>query len=795
MRMKLGLIISVVLARVVWGGQPEERALLGVGLAEAADLDESAWGEPAAEGGRTWRPLKAGRSGVVPLPAWWGESLRPRRGDSYRAEVRFKDTASGPIRVELFAGLPGRYEIHRIGGLGDGEWKAAIIPVPWDMVMRIPGTDRTEIVFRAPPGADVPVEKVEILWGNPAQDEARWTAETRDWVARVQKEKRTKAKRAEPQTPVIPEELQAKVLIPFVRSTSRLVYDTSAPQEGEAGAPLRVRMATNEIEPAQFGVYANGAELKSVRVSLSPEGLRDRRCRRLSADVELLAAEYSLVRKGRMFPQRLWPAYPVDVAAERSHLFWVNVETGGWRTRPGTYTGRILIEAEGVPAAELALEVEVLPLRLLTMKEAKLCIGGCVKGLLPAHELEFLVRHNQNSINLWYYGFEPGFIRKSKTDFDLDFTIPDDFMGHARRAGIENFVYFLGGNPYGFPDTMHLERELYRRVHYDGDDMMEGRKALLRKSCNSPNEIIPEVRDLYKQWVRRFMAHAEIHHWPEPILTPFDEPAKWVQANWAAAKLYYYRDSKTGRDRLPHIRLRDVDKFLEGLEEQGVTPEYIGPGGAGEWIKWHFKDSCAAIHEAWPEARISGSIPHAKTGIVFLEDVEVFCTNAIHEDNQLGDKVRAGGPTKVFWQYSGTGDDTGPAEGRYAFGFFFAAFGSRGSLCWAYNWGSRFDTSSGSQWLYGWTTPYSVVRAPFFEGMREAWDDRRYIETLKTVAKEAGREDEAAILLEEIFDRAVKTRTAGGRDTVGDFWARTDDPEALDTMRGRIADLIVEMQR
>jgi len=762
-------------------------------LAEVNGLDEAAWGAAMVVDGKRCRSLKAGLGGKIPLATWWGDRLRPMRDDSRKALVVYKDTATSPIRVRLYAALPGHYEIHRIGGTADGKWKTAAIPLPWDMVARLPDTepDRTEMLLNAPRGADVPVKSVTIVEADADADERAWCAETRAWVARVQADKRAEAKGPVTERPAA---LPGKrAVIPFVRSTARLIHCTSAPQEGECNVPIRIRMALNETEPAQFGVYA-AAALTGVRAYMSPGGFVSADGHVLVADVEILTAEYSVVRKGHLFPQRLWPAYPVDIPHGRSHLFWLNVTTQGKKhTRPGLYRGSITIESSGPWEEYIPVEIEVLPITLLTMKEAKLHMGSCVTGLLPAHELEFLARQNHNSINLWYYGFAPAIEKRSRTDFGLTFTIQDDFMEHARRAGIENFVYFLGGDPYGFPDTLHLERELYRRVINDGDDLMAGRLELLRKSGAAPNTMLPELRKLYVKWVEEFMWHARQHHWPEPILTPFDEPAKWVQGNWAAAKLYYWKDPKSGGDHVGRARLRDLKKFMAERKAEGVTPEFICNGGAGEWIKPHFKDSCAAIHEGFDGARVYGSIHHAKPGIVFLDDVDVFCTNAIHEDKDLGDKVRAGGGAKTFWQYSGTGDSTEPAASRYTFGFFFGAFDSRGSLCWAYNWGNRFDTTSGNNWLYGWTTPYSVVRAPFMEGMREAWDDRRYIETLKVRAQKY-HEAEADELLNEIFDQAVKTRTEGGRDTVHDFWARTDDPEALDTMRSKVANMILLLE-
>lgn len=787
-------LISLPLCHVALSAAAEP-ALPAVALAKEEGLDKALWGEPLKVDDQDARVLKAGATGIVPLAIWWADGLRPAEGVNATAEIRFKDTASAPIRVEVFAGLPGRYEVHRIGGLNDNQWKTARVPLPWDLVMRQPGKSITELYFSTPAGHGVPIASITLVQGEPEKDEAAWATETRAWVARMQSEKRAAAKIPAPDgEAIIPEAFKDKTAVPFARSYERMIAAGGVPRQGEAGTAVKIRMATNEIEPAQFGVYANGADLKDVRVALAPDGLTGA-AGKLDAQVELFAAEYSALKNGTLFPQRLWPAYAVEIPKGRAHAFWMNISGEAAKTKPGSYKGRIVIEANGAPAGELAVEVEVLPLKLLSMSEANLDLGGCVTGLLPAHELRLKAKHNHNSINLWASGFMPKIVKKSATEFDLDFTIPDEFMKHAKAAGIRNFVYFLGGDPYGAPDTFNLQRELYRQVHYGGADQMEGRKEFLRRVTAAPEQMLPELRALYVQWVKKLMSHAKEAGWPEPLLTPFDEPAKWVQ-NQNVAQVYYYKH-KDGRDAVDKIKPKDQAVFLEKLKADGITPEALGQGGAGKWINPQFKQACAAIHEAWPEARIYGSIHHADSGLPFLPDIEVFCTNAIHEDYKLGDKVRAGGPKKTFWQYSGGGDSAEPSQGRYNFGVFFAAFDSRGSLCWAYNWGQRFDTSTGDNWLYAWTTPYSIVRAPFWEGMREAWDDRRYIETLRSEAKKAGPEQEkaAAELLESIFQAAVAKRTAGGRDTVNDFWARSNDPEALAAQRAKIVDLLLKLQK
>jgi hypothetical protein len=517
-------------------------------------------------------------------------------------------------------------------------------------------------------------------------------------------------------------------------------------------------MCLNELEGGSFGVFANGMDLKNVDYTVSP---LTGPAGTLKADVIRRTAEYCLVQAGRRgrlswFPQRLWPAYKVDIPAGRCHWFVFNIRTHRGRTKPGKYTGTVNITSDQGKAA-LPLNVEVLPINLLTMDEAGLFMGGCVSGLLPVHDFQFALDYNQNGTNLWFAGVQPGMTMKGGK-LELDFTYLDEWMRAAKKRGLVGFVWFLGGNPYGYPDTISILRDL-ARIDKTGDENRRARIAWVKKQAaeENRNKILPEQRPLFKEWVRQVTAHARSAGWPEVILTPFDEPAKWVQG--------------------PYRK----------------TSNYPGVIGTGPWIKPFFKDCCAAIRAADPKTRIYASIHHNRTprneGICFLEDIHVFCTNAIHEDPELGDKVRAAG--KHFWQYTGTGATGVPDRARFAFGFFFAAFDSRGSLCWAYNWGRGFDTTEGSNWMYAWQTPFDTIPAPYFEGMREAWDDRRIIETYK---KKLAGDAPAMAMLKDILKTAARSRARGGRDTVSDFWAAVDDVAKLDRWRNRLLNRLVKGQ-
>jgi len=91
-----------------------------------------------------------------------------------------------------------------------------------------------------------------------------------------------------------------------------------------------------------------------------------------------------------------------------------------------------------------------------------------------------------------------------------------------------------------------------------------------------------------------------------------------------------------------------------------------------------------------------------------------------------------------------------------------------------------------------WDTPFSTIPTLTYEGLREAWDDRRYIETLKHKAKEKGKEKEAQLFLDELF----KDVTGSRADREGDsFRIILDDYRKMDEWRQRLADKILEISK
>jgi len=628
--------LSILAAVVLWAGLSAAAELPTWKMAEMKDLDPAAWGPPAEDAGHACRSAKADTSAGITVPIWWGKTRRPPEGTVYVLKLTYKDTATKPVVFSSHAGAGsywGPSEVHRFGGSGDGQWKTAHLPLSWDLVMRknAPG-DVTELFLRS--NRELPVESIVVA---PPDDGAaeRYFHETRQWIARAQAEKRKNARPGRKQTPDLPDAWKAKPLVAFVRTYMSPLLPSAAPQKGEAGSPLKLRMARNEYETAAFGVYANGADLRGVNFSVSdlegPAG-------KLTCKVDCRAAEYAVVSGGRLFPQRMWPAYAVDVPEGQSHLFWVTVKTLGLASRPGKYGGTVNITAAGADAA-LPVEVEVVDVMLPTMQQAGLELGAC--GFPTLGELKTLAEYNHTGMDIWFGGSQPQ-MKVTDGKLVLDWYYLDDWMEYAaKKLSMTHMFWFMGGDPYGFPDTLNLERDLYRAL---AGDVHVGRRTFLKKTNAEPEKVLPELRPLYLDFIRQLAVHAKAAGWPKRlIIHPFDEPAKWVQS------------SKWDNPYHPVI-------------------------GTGEWIKPHFKDCCALIRQGAKGHNnifTGGDIHHVNRsgrneGPVFLPDIDVFCTNAVHEDEGIGAKVKASGTE--FWQYSGCNDQAPAHQGRFTFGWYFGAY-------------------------------------------------------------------------------------------------------------------------
>ena len=745
-----GLIMATMLPAL--GPSSQGADLPQWDLPRMQGLNPAVWGPPETEGKESYRLAKAGKTGAWKVPVWWGDSVRPPSGTVYVLAIRYKDVLTRPAVFSAHAGLATYWrlsEIHRFGGLADGQWKTAHVPVSWDLLCKIKGENNTEFSIRTDK-EDLPVGPVSVRLAAPG-DAERYCRETREWVARLDAARFPEVRATAPEKPVIPEGMAAKAVVPFARRYTVFIHQHSAPAADEAGAPIRIRLTRDEFESASFGVYANGRDLKEVTCRLSeltgPAG-------KLECVAELKTVEYALVsskardrdeRVARRVPLRLWPAFAVDIPAGRSHGFWLTFRTQEGKSKPGSYRGKVTIQS-GQESVELPVEVEVLPLRLLSVDEAGISMGACISALPSEQEMQTFQDYNLRTAQTRYHSTNLAFTVK-EGQLELDFGYLDDWMAMAKTKRLAFFRYLLGGDPYGYPDTMTCEKALFAKVSGAQDprrEFIERHKAFREKPESAG--VLAEIRPLYAQWVQQCAAHAKDKGWPKLVLEPFDEPAKWVH--------------------------------------ESVFPTApAGSLGSGAWIKFHFKDAAKLIHDATKDALVSGTIHHAQPGLPFLADVDLVSTNAIHEDLALGDKVREAG--KIFWQYSGCNATQPPAIPRYTYGFYFGAFGSTGGVTWAMNFSDRFDLSGSDWWAYSWYTPFGTITSPAYEGMREGLDDRRLIETCRRAFK--GR-PEAEGVLKAILKEAVEGRAKGGTDTVNDFYNSPKEVAKLDAWRNQLLD-------
>ncbi len=701
-----------------------------------AQLDKG-WSAVGDEGGTKCRKALAGKPAAVRVKAWWKErDLRPAEGEKFTIEVRHRDVLAKPAQFLAFGGVgwkTGRTPLHHFGGAKDGEWKNASIPLPWDMVARLVSTldpsrhapEMTEFIINAP--ADLPMASLTVRRAAP-EDEARFYAECRAQIAAEQKEQREKAP-----VPAVknPPAVQGPIGAFPWEPTCRL-FPNCAGVPDEMGKPVKVRMCIGQLESGSFGVYANGAPLTGVDYDVTP--LTDAAGKTLKATVERRTAEYTLLDK-QWSPVRLWPAYAVDIQPNRSHWFFFNVETRRGESAAGLYKGRILITAKEA-RAELPLEVEVLPVDLLTMDEAGITMFGCYEKLPPLHDIEFQRRYNYGGALLWYANFAPPIAWKDgKVVFD--FTYADDWMKGCRRRGFTGAIWYLGGDPQNFPGTLNAWLHLGTL-----DGKMDTGTWL--KAQNGVGHVLPETRARFVEWMRTLNAHAVANGWLELFPTPFDEPQKWV-----------FR---------------------------------------GEWIKPLFKDACAAIREADPRLRVYGCIHMARRGNdpsfwrTFIPDIDVFCTNTVWEDANIGDKIRAadaesktnGGRGKLFWQYTTRLGAGVPASQRFTYGFFYGACGCTGCTAWAYNWDDRWDLSGrkGSIELAvtAWPTACQTIPTVWFEGQREGLDDRRIIATYQ---RKFANDPEAMKVLGQVLNEAHDFK----------FMTQLEHPKGINTEAGLVDSL------
>lgn len=720
-----------------------------------SDLKSDTWAAAGESDGKAFRSVIAGKRGEFSFPNWWGDTVRPPYGSIYIFEIQYQDKIKTPAIAFSFGGVAtyqNPSEIHRFGGEGDGAWKTAYIPVSWDLMMLKEGEKNIKFYIQNTdkenelPLADIVCRKAKL-----PEDRIRYEAESRAWVKKQLASNAEKIPAPE-KTLDLGEKYKNKVMVPFARAYYDRIERHYLPTLEEVEGRVYIRASTNEFEPGSFGVHAQ-QDLKDITYQVSDFTNKDGK---LDCQVQLFTMEFApMVKKNKdktdlyyYSAERLWQAYPESLKKGENAWFWFNIKTTDGKSKPGTYEGTITITSGNIKEI-LPIRVDVLPVKLLTMAEAGLWNGGCVSGLTTEQELETMKDYHHNMVNLWIAGAAPG-MKKGKDKVDINFYYLNDYMKNCTKNGVGRIVWFFGGNPPGFPQTLSLERELYS-IYYE-KSQEDFFKILQEKEKR--DKIIPEIRDIYKNFVADLIKHGDENKWPEAILTPFDEPVKYSYPS--------------------------TDK------------NYKFAVGTGLWTREHFIDSCNAIHEASPKTKVYISMHHNKekspfgrVGEVFIPYVDVVNTNAIDEDPNLNRKVLDKG--KEFWQYGGTWG------GRYNFGFYFGVHESTGSLVWAYNWAGRFNASGKRGDQYAYNTPFGTIVTPEYEMFREAWDDRLYLKTYLISAEKKGIDTKEffASLKKEVLENLGENT----EDKVDTFYVKELDKNKLERIRSKLAQKIIDLKK
>ena len=655
--------------------------------------------------------LPAGENGTLSFDAWWTGNARPAADESVVLEFDFLDELPEPIRIEVLSGLGSENtwsELHRAGGQNTGEWRTARVPCPASMAwLSLP--DST-LQFKIINGqANLSIKNVRLAPPE-ENDRAQWEKETRDWVEKSQDWGLLGEKYyALAQTPVIDKHWGKSAIVPFHRNWMNPVEQLSAPQDGETEFPATTRMAGNETEPFQMGIFANGKNLEQVAVSI--EAVRDN-----SPAAKILIAEYSLIKspvegvEAETFPYMLWDNHAFDIDMDRSRLVRITFDSRDEKILPGSYDYTVSISSRNSDKIKIPLKVEVLPVRLPDLEDTGLLLGGHIRGFVPEQDLAAQSDYHHNFAGIYIL---PD-ISFENDELKLDFRVLDDWMAAASRQGFKSVYLFLGGNPFGFPGTMSLESKLAAAVFGSSDD------SFREMAMAVPDSVHPDIAPYYREFASRIWNRALEKNWPRLVLSPMDEPNKWASK----------------RDDL----------------------------GSLEFIKSHFIHCRDLIKEANPDIPVAADMYTYDNAIVFLPCLDIYSTNSTHLHESLPDEIYAAG--KEFWEYSTI--DIRPSFNRYVAGFYFGSHRSTGTHLWAYNWGKRFDTFDGPNWQYAWYTPFGIVPTLCLEGLREGIDDRRWVEALKTISAEAN-DKSIDDLLENIY-REVNSNREELRDFVIWTW-------------------------
>jgi len=205
---------------------------------------------------------------------------------------------------------------------------------------------------------------------------------------------------------------------------------TTLPFDGDSRQRVKLVATLGEFEPATFSVRATGRELGDVRAEVIGD-LRNQRGDVIpSSHIEIRVVELwrrQIDSREHMFMERfLEKQAGLDIPRHTTRRFWLTVQIPK-QARGGTYRSKIRITSDGATLGQLAVEVEVLPIRLEQAAGMGYFMYLPTWGIPPVLRTEAYLkrifvdmrRHGMTTATLYPYGLPFGNVMNVLRDSEL----------------------------------------------------------------------------------------------------------------------------------------------------------------------------------------------------------------------------------------------------------------------------------------------------------------------------------------------------------------------------------------
>ena len=336
-------------------------------------------------------------------------------------------------------------------------------------------------------------------------------------------------------------------------------------------------------------------------------------------------------------------------------------------TVPGSY--KVSLSLDG---AQTSFKLKVRPFRL--RRDPGHFYGAFCGGKdtdITEQNMKDLAQRGFDALQFFWGSLSVG-LQNDQGTLKVDFSSVDRWMENFKKAGMRGPVVWSMGND----SRSHMENALSNLFNLPRrkQEMIEG------KTLDFADIYNPELNRRLKELMLAIKEHSAASKWPEIVFLIYDEPTERLMVEH-------------------ENRYKFIKSFWPELRIYGVTMDEI------EWAR---------------------SISHM---------VDIFVANG-----DFGPISKLAGETgKPFWLY-GSASSRNQAALRHSYAWTPWAYGAQGVWFWAYNYsqGDYYDdfdgtlTESSASMVWPPRIPGGpLVFSVSWEGMREAVDDRVYLETLE----------------------------------------------------------------